>query len=464
MNFTSVAKPSTRRGVGVPGSPIILIGWNENVAWGMTALGADQADQFFLTTDPERPNQYQFNGEWRKMKVVNEIIKVKDGKDIRLSIRESHLGPVVNEIAHDVRPHETVALKRVPMAETDRDTIQGALAMMRAKDVNEFAQALEGWRIPSANVLFGDKKGNIGYWAVGAIPVRSRYALEDGNATHDGSDSKYDWQGMLPHQLLPHVINPGQGFLYSGNHRPVESFYPLSIGISTGSMGDSDRSWRLRERLRAKEVFSPSDVLDIHYDCTNPARREIVHIALHMRDVLNIDLPEDVEEALQMLEPWYHAGASSDLSHPGAEVATLFPTMFRILQTPLAELYGGGNSGLTYFAKTVQQRIEKDPKAPIDPLEQEYVLGLISQAWARAKQMYRGEPETWNRQARKEVTQRTLEYQSTLDGFSSFDTEQDIHLPELTCVDGGTIKSQAAQSYSSGSPCMTWIPPAPSSP
>ena len=68
------------RGLGVPGSPIILIGFTDRVAWGMTALGADQADLFVLETDASRPNQYRFDGQWRPMTVLPEVIKVK-GRD-----------------------------------------------------------------------------------------------------------------------------------------------------------------------------------------------------------------------------------------------------------------------------------------------------------------------------------------------------------------------------------------------
>jgi acyl-homoserine lactone acylase PvdQ len=55
----------------VPGSPIILIGFTDRVAWGVTALGADQADLFQLETDPARPDQYRFDNQWRPMTVYS---------------------------------------------------------------------------------------------------------------------------------------------------------------------------------------------------------------------------------------------------------------------------------------------------------------------------------------------------------------------------------------------------------
>ena len=79
-------------------------------------------------------------------------------------------------------------------------------------------------------------------------------------------------------------MDPRAGVLLSANHRPVGSFYKIPLGISTGSMGDTIRSWRLRERLDMKQKFTPADVLDVHYDTVNPARREIVRLGLHLRD------------------------------------------------------------------------------------------------------------------------------------------------------------------------------------
>ena len=90
--FHISGKTFNARGIGVPGSPNILIGFTENVAWGLTALGADQADLFVLKTDPNRPNQYLYDGQWRDMEVHNETIKVKDGRERTITFRQTHLG------------------------------------------------------------------------------------------------------------------------------------------------------------------------------------------------------------------------------------------------------------------------------------------------------------------------------------------------------------------------------------
>jgi acyl-homoserine lactone acylase PvdQ len=147
-------KTFNARGIGVPGSPIILIGFSDHVAWGATALGADQADLFRLKTSSDKPNQYNVDGRWKPMKIRQEIIKVKADKDQSITIRETEFGPVITQFA--------------------------------------FAQ--------------------------------------------DGTTVKNDWQGIVPHDLMPHVLNPESGVLFSANHRTIGSFYHVPIGNSTGSL------------------------------------------------------------------------------------------------------------------------------------------------------------------------------------------------------------------------------------
>ncbi len=450
--FHLQGKTFTARGVGVAGSPIILIGWTPNVAWGMTALGADQADLFMLKTDDAHPGQYQFDGQWRDIETLHETIKIK-GEDARtIDVRMTHLGPIVNEFAFAQPGDPLVALKRIPICDTDHDTFQGALAMMRANDSAQFLAGLDGWRFPTANVLFGDRSGTIGYSTIGALPLRSALAEGAGRAAVPGVASKYDWQTVIPQDLVPHVLNPNEGYVLSGNHRPVGSFYPIPLGTMTGAMGDTVRSWRLRQLLESKSSMTPGELLEMFRDSTNPARQAIVQVGLHMRDTLKVKLDPDTLEALQQLEPWLKQGASSRLDGHGAALATQINTQFRFSNTELAFIYGGGDSGFTHFLKTITKRIATDPKTPVSALEQEYINRLLADAWRNAKRQYGEDAKTWDATALRRVAQRVLPYYGNLDGFPSLDPDLDLHFPSLPCVDGATVFSQAAQAY------VQWVP------
>lgn len=435
------------RGVGVPGSPILLIGFTRHVAWGVTALGADQADLFRLDSDREHPDAYQFDGTWRPMQVYRETIRVKGQDPVPYTVRETHLGPVATAFCF-ARPRDgEVALKRIPTSETDRDTIQGALAMMRARDATAFDKALEGWRFPSANIVFGDHKGGIGFRTLGAFPIRSRLDDSSGRKARPGHRSEQDWRGFAPHDLVPHVLNPSSGVLFSGNHRPIEAWYPIPLGTMTGSGGDTVRSWRLRERLAGEDRFTPEDVRAVHFDAVNPARRDIVRLGLHLRDRLKRELSPDAVKALSVLEPWYAGGASSSLAKPGAALAVELNTFFRFVRTHLAVIYGGGESGLAYFLKTATARVDADPEAELSPLEQKFIDQALADAWRSAGNKYGPDPEHWLVRARETVSRRRLGYYESLDGFPALDAAQAVAMPPLAVTDGGTLSCQTAQSY-----------------
>jgi penicillin amidase len=439
-------KTFNARGLGVAGSPNILIGFTPDVAWGLTALGADQADLFVLKTDPNRPNQYLLDGQWRDMEIRTETIQVKGGEPRTLTFRRTLWGPVVTAIAMGVRRGDEVALKRIPICQPQRDTFRGILDMVRAREVREFQKALGGWTFPSANCVFGDKQGNIGYKTVLSLPIRSARSLLDDRAAHEGWDSANDWQGFLPHELLPQVIDPQQGWLVSANHRPIASFYPVSLGISTGSLGDTDRSWRLKERIKGKDKFTPEDVLDIHYDTVASIKRDLVKLGYHLRDVQKYPLEEETLLALKYLESWQAAGSKLEMSIKGTEILNLMPMAFR-QNFAAAKTYGGGLSGLCNMLQTIDARIAADPKATLTEEEADYVNIIVRAAWRYGKASYGDDPNQWNERGKKALLATKLPYMSTLDGFGSLDPEKDLTLPALRCTDGGTILSQVAQSY-----------------
>ncbi len=452
MEFHLVGRTVNARGVGVPGNPGLLIGFNPNVAWGVTALGADQADLFRLETDPDHPNQYRWDGQWRPMTVREERIRVKDRDDILCRVRESHLGPLISAFAFRQENDPEVALKRVPLCETNRDTIQALIAMMRATNVATLRLALHAWRFPTANFLFGDRHGDIGYTVAGAIPIRSRHAPDpNGNLAAEGRTQADDWRGFVPPELVPQVMNPRPGHLLSANHRPIASFYEIPLGISTGSMGDTIRSWRLRERLEGfTGQLSPEDVLAIHHDSVNPARRELVRLGLHCRDTQQGQLSAPARQALDVLGPWLDAGARSDLRQPGADLAQRISTFFRFVTTPLASRFGGGESGLARFLKDVARRITADPQARFTEEEWQFVDQVLANAWT--EQTAVAATPTRGRSAGDSVRVRPLPWFDSLDGFGSLDRASDLSSPSLAVVDGQTILSQAAQSYTQ------WVP------
>lgn len=439
------------RGAGVAGSPIILIGFNEQVAWGMTALGADQADIFILDTDPAHPDQYRVDSQWLDMNKREETIKIKGAEPQHMVVRETIFGPIASEYVWRNPEGQEVALCRVPVAQTKSETIEGALAMMRAGSCEEFAAALPGWSFPTANCIFGDSQGNIGYWSLGALPVRSPLTGFSGAHAQDGSTRKGMWRGMIPYDILPHCINPKRGYLVTANHRTIQSFYKVPFGNMTGSSGDTDRGLRVKERilehLAENERFAPKDVLAIHYDSVNVWKREIVHLGLMVLNRTPEKLSQNARQALGYLRSWYDNGAGTDLNVPGTELVNEMNVIFRGGVFGLVRKYGGGVGGLAQFAKTVSGRYAANPTVPVPDDERVFADKVLAQAWTLTQNRYGTDSDTWNAQARQALCKQTLGYMDGLDGFGSLDEQNDVRMPLLKTIDGSTVLSQKAQSY-----------------
>ena len=435
------------RGIGAPGSPSILIGWTPNVAWGATALGADQADLFLLKTDEEHPNQYSFDGEWKPMRVIEETIKVRDGDSVKLRARETHLGPVVTGLIPENQRKGEYALRRIPLALEDQVTAQGCIALMRARDVEEAGKALERWSFPSCNLVLGDKDGGIAYWMQGALPVRSRNSKEGGRAVQDGTGSEHAWQDYIPHDLAPHVFNPKQGWIVSANHRPVEAWYPSQQPGGTGSLGHTTRSWRLYELMQAeKGKMSPQDVFDMHFDAVNPAKRTIVRAGIELSKNSQDPLSEAALRAIDFVKPWYENGAKSITSEAGYPVVHHMGTMFRFAGSPLAR-FGGGASGLTNFCRYVNQCLDDGEAGEFAELERKFIDDALAGGVRRCVQLYGEDPSTWSEGLCTSLEARKIGYMVSLDGLPSLDPSLDTTFPGLQVFDGNTIQAQAGEAY-----------------
>ena len=439
------------RGIGVPGSPLILIGFNQSVAWGVTALGADQADLFLLKTDPDRPNQYEVDGAWLDMEVWEEAIKIKGGQTRRATFRKTIFGPVVSDWVQRRPRGREFALSRVPMVETDRDTIEAALPMFRATTCDMFAQALPQWRFPTANCVFGDAEGHIGYWSLGALPVRSALSAHGGATAQDGRTRRGAWQGMIPYDLLPHVINPKRGYLVTANHRTIQSFYNVPFGNMTGSGGDTDRGLRIKEliwdHLATHETFSPEDVLAMQDDCVSVWKREIVRLGLVMQARSDPRLSRNTALSLDHLRPWYDAGAAMDTHARGTELAEKMSVIFRGGNFEIVSKYGGGVSGLARFAKATRRRFNEDADTEVTEGEAVFCDTVLQNAWTQCVRAYGDDPSQWQMKAVKARTAQRIPYMGSLDGFPGLDPNLDVSVPRLRTYDGSTILSQRAQTY-----------------
>ncbi len=193
-------------GASLPGVPLVLIGRNRRIAWGITALMADVQDLYLETTNPENPRQYAAPDGYRDLEVVAETIAVKNDAAATEEVRVSRHGVIVGE-TKDGR-----LLAQRWDALWSGDHFQALLSLNRAGSWEEFTSSLRTWASPPLAFLYADVEGNIGFFPAGEIPVRTAH---DGTIPVDGSTDAYEWQGSIPARaqaddLQPRGWDPGE--------------------------------------------------------------------------------------------------------------------------------------------------------------------------------------------------------------------------------------------------------------
>jgi penicillin G amidase len=240
-------------GVAIPGAPLIIIGHNENVAWGVTNLAPDVQDLYIETVDPHRPNCYRVNDDWEEMEVHEERIAVRGREPEILRVRSTRHGPVIRELEGRV-----LSLRWTLLREQISLPIQPALNA--ARDWKEFVTALERYSGPVQNWVYADRWGNIGFLNAGSIPIRDQ---GDGSVPVAGETDAYEWTGEIPFADLPRLLNPPSGMIVTANNRIVGKSYPYLL---TRNWASPHRARRIHQLLEEKEMLGAEDMLRIQGD------------------------------------------------------------------------------------------------------------------------------------------------------------------------------------------------------
>ncbi len=242
------------RGASLPGMPGVYMGQNNDVCWTFTNVMADVQDLFVERIEDER---YLFEDEWRPLQTVREEIAVKGGAPVALDVRSSHHGPIVNEAlgADDAEP---LALAWQTLREPT--AFAGMFELLEIESGPELVAKLEGHTSPASNLIWVDRHGSIGYKLIGRLP-RRRGGSPD--LPKPGWSGEFEWEGTVPYDELPALVDPESGFLVTANNRIVGDDYPHHI---TSEWLDGFRAKRIEEMLTGRERHDLEDFAAMQTD------------------------------------------------------------------------------------------------------------------------------------------------------------------------------------------------------
>ena len=111
----------------------------------------------------------------------------------------------------------------------------------------ELVAKLEGHTSPASNLVWADRHGSIGYKLIGRLPLRKGGCPD---LPKPGWTGEFEWEGTIPYDELPEIVDPESGFLITANNRIVGDEYPHHI---TSEWLDGFRARRIEELLRASD-------------------------------------------------------------------------------------------------------------------------------------------------------------------------------------------------------------------
>jgi penicillin amidase len=244
-------------GGGEPVLPGVSIGHNEHGAWGLTIFGQDAEDLYVYDTNPANPNEYRYRGAWEAMRVTSDSIPIKGERPENVELKYTRHGPVLFE---DRANRKAYAL-RAGWMEPGGAPYLASLRMNQATTWEEFKAACTFSLMPSENMVWVDRKGNIGWQAAGIQPIRRNWS----GVLPVPGDGRYEWDGYLPIASLPSELNPARGFIATANNYLLPDNYPYKDLLHV-QWSDAFRASRIAEVLGSGRMFSVGEMTRLQND------------------------------------------------------------------------------------------------------------------------------------------------------------------------------------------------------
>ncbi|MBI9070542.1 MAG: penicillin acylase family protein [Melioribacteraceae bacterium] len=288
------------QGFTLPGVPAIVIGKNKNISWAVTNVMTDDSD-FYVEQFDSSKTKYFLNNAWKDLEVVKDTFAVKDSADAILTIRKTHRGPVISDIHlyNSLFGNEYQKKANISMRWTSFEfhkEMNAILNVNKAKNWNEFNNALSNFSAPGQNFIYADKEGNIGYICASKLPIRSS---NNPTFVYDGSTTAHDWKGFVPYNKMPKLYKPASGRIATANNKVIKNFkYHI-----TNIWEPTSRIDRITELLESKEKHSVADFMNYQMDFKSLHSKKLLKHLVKAFEKTEIK-DENLNLALSIIKKW----------------------------------------------------------------------------------------------------------------------------------------------------------------
>lgn len=311
-------------GVCLPGTPAVIIGFNKDIAWGVTNMAPDVMDFYEIRFKDASKNEYWYDEDWHKVSIRVDTIRIKGEPDLLDTVYSTHHGPVVyhEEAKGNFSGIPVGHAMRWGANEFDGSDLLTFHLLNRAEDYADYREALSHFLAPAQNFIFASNENDIALVPNGRVPLKW---TGQGKFLLDGSLPTHDWQGWIPVEHRPLAKNPDQGYLSSANQFPTDLTYPYYLGWS---FTHSSRAIRINERLAEMSQATASDMNDLLNDNYNWDAGRILPVLL-----AELESDDEIRNSseYQVLNEWNLENNAESIA------ASIFEAWVSALQTHIWE-------------------------------------------------------------------------------------------------------------------------------
>jgi penicillin amidase len=247
-------------GVSFPGSPGVIIGFNDSCAFGFTNGGRDVRDYYEINFKDDSRKEYWYNNTWKRTDFRIERIKIKGKPDYLDTVAYTVFGPVMYDKSFGGNKNTNTKYYAVKWKAHDpSNDLKCFMLLDRAKNYSDYSEAVKYLHTPGQNCVFACKNGDIALKAQGEFPAKWN---GQGDFIMPGVDDTYAWQAMIPQSENPFQYNPTRGFVSSANQRPADSSYPYYLGRGYPPY----RGFIINRKLSEMSNITPEDMMALQAD------------------------------------------------------------------------------------------------------------------------------------------------------------------------------------------------------
>lgn len=298
-------------GATLPGSPNVIIGFNKNIAWGVTNVGADVLDFYKIRFKDNTRRYYWHDNQWKAVKSRLETIRVKGRPDLVDTVLYTHHGPVVYQAgAQPFKKNIPVGYAARWIAHEPSNEMACFYRLNRANNFDDYRKALTYYVAPAQNFVFASNQNDIAISPNGRFPLKWK---DQGKFLLDGANPADDWHGFVPAEQNPLVKNPPRGFVSSANQFSTDPTYPYYINWE---FAPNERGRRINQRLAPMQKATVDSMRALQNDTYNLRAADVLPVILPL--VHSSQLTQEQKKALMILKDWKRTN----------DVAEIGPTIF----------------------------------------------------------------------------------------------------------------------------------------